>query len=185
MKFLSEEELGELLPAETAAFPSPIPTQIVASDEYFPPRQSPQQREVEARLKTLGNALAKKQGLSRRRFFQTAAGMASAFVAMNEVYGPLFEVSGAEAATPELANERAKALSSQFIMDTHTHFLRDDTRNEVFVKMRQAVGKLGWNKGLADKEQTIEELKYDNYFKEIYLDSDTKVALITSAPSDV
>ena len=70
-------------------------------------------------------------------------------------------------------------------MDMHTHFLRDDTRNMNFVNMRTAVGKAGWNKTLADKEQTIEDLKYANYLKEMFLDSDTKIALISSAPSDI
>ena len=70
-------------------------------------------------------------------------------------------------------------------MDMHTHFLRDDTRNMNFVNMRNAVGKAGWNKTLAEKEQTIEDLKYANYIKEMFLDSDTKIALISSAPSDI
>ena len=75
--------------------------------------------------------------------------MAASFVAMNEVYGPLFEVSKAEAATPAMAQERANAFKDQFIMDMHTHFLRDDTRIMTFVNMRNAVGKAGWNKQLA------------------------------------
>ena len=79
---------------------------------------------------------------------------------MNEVYGPIFDVSKAEAATPAMAQERAASLKDQFIMDMHTHFLRDDTRNMNFVNMRTAVGKAGWNKTLAEKEQTIEDLKY-------------------------
>jgi predicted TIM-barrel fold metal-dependent hydrolase len=54
-----------------------------------------------------------------------------------------------------------------------------------FVNMRNAVGKAGWNKALAEKEQTIADLKFDNYKKEMYLDSDTKISLISSAPSDV
>src|SRR6478672_11943592 len=70
-------------------------------------------------------------------------------------------------------------------MDMHTHFLRDDTRIMTFVNMRNAVGKAGWNKALGDKEQTIEDLKFGNYVKEIFLDSDTKIALISSAPSDI
>ena len=82
-------------------------------------------------------------------FSRAAAGMAASFVAMNEVYGPLFEVSKAEAATPAMAQERANALKDQFIMDMHTHFLRDDTRIMTFVNMRNAVGKAGWNKQLA------------------------------------
>jgi hypothetical protein len=185
MKLLSQAELDQLLPAEEAAFPSPVPTQIVSSDEYFPQPQSAEQKEVEARLVALADALARKQGLSRRRFFQTAAGMAASFVAMNQVYGPLFAVSEAEAATPELAEERAQAMAGQFVMDTHTHFLRDDTRLTGFVNMRAAVGKSGWNQQIGDKPQTIDDLKFDNYFKEIYLDSDTKVALITNSPSEV
>ncbi len=111
--------------------------------------------------------------------------MAASFVAMNEVYGSLFDVSKAEAATPDMAQERANALKDQFIMDMHTHFLRDDTRITSFVNMRAAVGKAGWNKQLAGKEQTIEDLKFENYKKEIFLDSDTKIALISSAPSDI
>ena len=174
MPTLDPEELAQLLPAETAAFASPIPTQFVSSDEFMPLPQTRKQKEVEARVRELGSQLAKHQGLSRRRFFQTAAGMAAAFVAMNDVYGPLFGVSRAEAATPELADERAKALAGEFIMDMHTHFLRDDTRLEGFVRSREAVGKAGWNPALAGKPQTIEDLKFANYFKEIYFDSDTE-----------
>ena len=72
-----------------------------------------------------------------------------------------------------------KALAGQFIMDMHTHFLRDDTRLEGFVRSREAVGKAGWNPALAGKPQTLDDLKFANYFKEIYFDSDTKVALIS------
>ena len=84
-----------------------------------------------------------------------------------------------------MADERASALKDQFIMDMHTHFLRDDTRIMTFVDMRTAVGKAGWNKQLSDHEQTIEDLKFNNYKKEMFLDSDTKISLISSAPSDI
>ncbi|MSP50746.1 MAG: amidohydrolase [Alphaproteobacteria bacterium] len=185
MRFLSQDEIDRLSPAETAAFPGPIPTQIVSSDEYLPTPQTPRQREVEARLKDLGGRLAKHQGLSRRAFFRTAAGMASAFIAMNEVWGPIFQVSRAEAAMPDLAAQRAQALKGQFIMDTHTHFLRDDTRLTGFIAAREAVGRSGWNPQLQGRPQTLEDLKFGNYFKEIYLDSDTKVALISGSPSEI
>jgi hypothetical protein len=185
MKFLSDEQLSQLLPAETSSFPSPVPTQIVSSDEYLPAPQSERQREVEARLKELSGALAKHQGLSRRRFFQTASGMAASFVALNQVFGHLFDASVAEAATPDMAAERAAALSGQMVIDGHTHFLRDDTRLMGFVKGREAVGKAGWNKALAEREQTIDDLKFNNYLKEIYMDSDTKVSLLSNSPSEM
>src|SRR5260370_1462180 len=84
-----------------------------------------------------------------------------------------------------MAEERANALKDQFIMDMHTHFLRDDTRVTTFVDMRNAVGKAGWNKELGSREQTIEDLKFNNYKQEIFLDSDTKISLISSAPSPI
>jgi hypothetical protein len=70
-------------------------------------------------------------------------------------------------------------------MDVHTHFLRDDTRLAGFARMRDAVGKAGWNPELAGKPQTVEDLKFPTWFKEIYLDSDTKVALISGSPSEI
>ena len=182
---LTEEELAALMPSELCAYKTPIPTQIVASDEFYPDPQNERQREVEQRLLAMADDLGGKQGLDRRKFFQSAAGMAASFVAMNEVYGVLFDATPAEAATPAMAQERADALKDQFIMDMHTHFLRDDTRITTFVDMRKAVGKAGWNKQLSDHEQTIEDLKFNNYKKEMYLDSDTKIALISSAPSEI
>src|SRR5260370_1209473 len=173
------------MPSELCQYQTPIPTQIVSSDEFYPDPQNERQREVEARLLAIADDLGGKQGLNRRRFFQSAAGMAASFVAMNEVYGPLFDVTKAEAATPAMADERANGLKDQFIMDMHTHFLRDDTRIMGFVEMRKAVGKAGWNKELSDREQTIEDLKFNNYKKEMFLDSDTKISLISSAPSDI
>src|SRR5690606_26843910 len=101
-------------------------------------------------------------------------------------FGNIFAVGPAEAATPDAADDRARALAGQFIMDMHTHFLRDDTKLTRFVAMRRSVAAQGWNPQLSQSgEQTIEDLKFDNYFKEIYLDSDTKIALISSAPSDI
>jgi predicted TIM-barrel fold metal-dependent hydrolase len=184
MGFLTSTELKQLLPAETSAFPAPIPTQSVSSDEFMPAPQTEKQREFEARIKEYGSELARRHGMSRRAFFKSAAGMAAAFVAMNDTYGPLYEASRAEAAIPEKAGERAQGLSNQFIMDMHTHFLRDDTRIMNFVRQREAVGKAGWNPALQGKPQTIEDLKFDNYFKEVFLDSDTKVACISGSASE-
>jgi len=81
------------------------------------------------------------------------------------------------------ARQRAERTSSSW---TCTRiFLRDDTRIMTFVDMRKAVGKAGWNKELGSREQTVEDLKFDNYKKEMFLDSDTKISLISSAPSDI
>ena len=63
MGFLTEKEIAELMPSELLPHATPIPTQIVSSDEYTPPPQSEKQKEVEARLLELGDELGGKQGL--------------------------------------------------------------------------------------------------------------------------
>ena len=112
MGLLSDHELAGLLPAETHAFAGPVPTQSVSSDEFMPVPQTSAQRRVEARVKELGATLARRHGMTRRRFLATASGMAAAFLAMNEVYGLLYDVSAAEAQTPQMAKERADASPS-------------------------------------------------------------------------
>src|ERR687895_2981813 len=183
---LTPEELEQLSGAETL-FPSPIPVQFVSSDEYMPSPQSAKQKEFEARIKEVGSQLAKKHGMSRRRFFKTAGGMAAAFVAMNEVYAknsqPFYEVQKGETTNLDVAQARADSLKNQFVMDMHTHFLREGTPIRAFVAQREAVGKQGWNPALKDKPQTIEDLMFPNYFKEIFLDSDTKVACLSGSYS--
>ena len=186
MRFLSNDEIAALARSEEVEPRTPLPVRMVSSEEYAPAGQTPKQREVQARLYALADETAPKLGLSRRRFFQTASGMAAGFAALNGAFGTMFEVAAAEASDLGLAQERSEALRDQFIMDMHTHFLRDDTRLTSFVRLRESVIQRGWNPQLsASGEQTIEHLKFDNYFKEVYLDSDTKIALISSAPSDI
>lgn len=170
----------------------PIPTQIYASEEYLPPPQSPEQAKVRARLWQLGGELAEKSGQSRRRFFQSAAGMAASYFVMNEVYGQVFDATLAEAAEPGVAEARAKALGRQLVFDAHTHYVRSDPGEALadgdrvggFLWQRQATARFGWNKDMAGKPQTIDDLKFRNFVKEIFFDSDTRVALLTNAPSD-
>ena len=59
MGFLTEDELSQLIPSEMLPHTTPIPTQIVSSDEYFPPPQSAQQKEVEVRLLDMGDELGR------------------------------------------------------------------------------------------------------------------------------
>jgi len=184
---LTPEELAQLSPAESL-FPSPIPVQVSSSDEYMPPPQSEKQKQFEARIKETGAELAKKHGMSRRRFFKTAGGMAAAFAAMNEVYAkgaaPFFHLEKNEHTDLLVAQARADSLKKQFIMDMHTHFLREGTPIKAFVAQREAVGKMGWNPALAGKPQTIDDLMFPNYVKEIFLDSDTKVSCISGSYSE-
>lgn len=163
----------------------PLPTRDHGSDEIAPGPRTPRQRELAARIDSLSNELAKRQGISRREFLGSAAGMAAAFVAMNQTFGMLFEADLAEAADPERAAERAGKLSNQLVIDMHTHFLRPDTRLTGFVAMREKARDRGWNPDLKGKKQTIQDLMFQNYLDEMYLKSDTTMACISGAPSEI
>src|SRR5688572_33101945 len=93
MRFLSDTELAILTPAEQRDVASPIPTQVVSNGEFTPLPQSEDQRRVEARITDLADELAPQHGMSRRGFLSSAAGMSAAFLAMNEVFGPVFVAS--------------------------------------------------------------------------------------------
>ena len=178
---LSPREMQRTAPAETA-FASPVPTQIVSNGEFNPLPQTREQRRVEQRIKALADELAPRHGLDRRRFLASTAGMAAAFLAMNEVFGRVFDVGPAEAAQPGTADLRAQALAGQFVVDAQTHFVRDDFKQDGLLGLAK-YAKQHWNPALAG-EDSLARFKFENYVKEVFVDSDTKVALLSGAPFD-
>jgi len=181
---MSDEEMKNVVAADEAAFASPVPTQMVSNGEYNPLPQTEQQAKVEALIKEMADMHAKKHGMDRRRFLQTSAGMATAFVAMNKVFGPIFDVSEAEAADMEMSDYRAKQLSGQFIFDDQTHFIRDDFNKEGLLGLTKWAVGAKVNPRINEAPMTLARYKMDNYLKEIFLDSDTKVSLLSGAPFD-
>src|SRR5206468_27476 len=153
-----------------------------SNGEFNPLPQTREQQRVEARIKELADDLGRRHGMDRRQFLASSAGMAAAFLAMNDVFGPIFDVSRAEAANPEVAAQRAGMLSGQFIFDDQTHFVRDDFKQEGLLGLAQ-YAKQHWNPALWG-EKTLARFKLENYLKEIFVDSDTKVALLSGAPFD-
>jgi predicted TIM-barrel fold metal-dependent hydrolase len=180
--YLSDDELRRTTPAELASFQSPVPTQIVSNGEFNPLPQTPEQQRVEARIKQLSEDLSPKHGMNRRQFLASSAGMAAAFVAMNEVFGHVFDVSLAEAQQPGVAAARSGALAGQFIVDVQTHFVRDDFKQAGLLDLAK-YAKKNWNPAIAG-ENDLARYKFENYVKEVFVDSDTKVALLSGAPFD-
>jgi predicted TIM-barrel fold metal-dependent hydrolase len=180
---MSEEEYAQCEGAETA-FQSPVPTQMVSNGEYNPLPQTDQQAKVEALIKEMADAQARRHGIDRRRFLQSSAGMATAFLAMNKVFGPVFDVSEAEAHDMEMSEYRAKQLAGQFIFDDQTHFIRDDFNKEGLLGLTKWAVGAKVNPRINEAPMTLARYKMDNYLKEIFLDSDTKISLLSGAPFD-
>ena len=115
---------------------------------------------------------------------RTSCGMAAAFLAMNDIYGNVFQVAPAEAREPELMLARAQTLAGQFIFDVQTHFVRDDFNHAELLGLGKFASEY-WNPKM--KEEGVSSLarhKFQNYVKEIYYDSDTNLALLSGAPFD-
>jgi len=194
----------------------PIPTQFISNGEFWPFPQTERQRQIERLIIQMADERARKLGWSRRKFLGSAAGMATALMAINIVSGcgdsssnhtpastltptptatptltptstPGFNVDDCATRDPEAARERFQA--DFFIMDVQTHHADLD-------------GPIGMNPGLQEFFRTfricqprvtnpdctrgdIEELSRANYLKEIFLDSETAVAIMSGIPAPV
>ncbi len=161
----------------------PVPTRIVSNEEYDPPAQTAQQRRVERILLETAEACGKRLGMERREFLRTSCGMAAAFAAMNTVFGQFFRVEAAELTEP-LAGDK----TPYFVFDVQTHHV-DPRRNaptadQKFLEYLIAVREFGgnFNPKLADRKASLEELYRLNYIKEVFLDSETAVAVVSGLP---
>ena len=180
--YFTKREFGEVEPAENA-FRSPIPTRVISNGEFNPPKQSAKQKQVEERIKELADLHGGKLGMDRRTFLRTSSGMAAAFLAMNQVYGDLFDVSEAEAAHHENSADRMRDTSGQFIFDVQTHFVRDDFNQEGFLGFLKEGSQI-WGSDIDAETVSMYNLKFENYVREIYLNSDTSVSVLSGAPFD-
>src|SRR5947209_1435831 len=166
-----------------AEAPSPIPTRIASNEEFLPPPQSPRQKQFEARLKDISARAARRQGLSRRDFLRTGSGMAAALTALNQVFGPCYEVEAAEVEDQKAFAE--KWPKGQFIFDVQTHHV--DISKEWYEKTPD--GKVARNfftrmRPRAKSElESLEQLNRAHYVKELFGDSDTVMAVISGVPT--
>lgn len=159
----------------------PIPTQIVSNEEFYPLPQTNQQKAVERKLLEIATKNAQQRGIDRRQFLQSTCGMASAFAALNSVFGHYFHVEAAELWEPAAAAENKQ---DYFIFDVQTHHVAVGRWKPFGVNLLEfrRTGRL-WNEALRKREPKPEDLYFENYVKEVFLDSDTDVAAISGVPA--
>ena len=157
----------------------PIPTQVVSNEEYLPFPQTEDQKRVQRSLTQMADHNAKLLGVSRRQFLATSGGMATAFMAMNSVFGKFFDVDASEMLEPRAYDE--KWPKNQFIFDIQTHHVSAGRQIIPLLGYRKVAER--WNPDLKGRQHKMEDLYLANYIKEIFLDSDTTVAVISGFPS--
>jgi len=169
----------------------PLPTRLVSNEEFPPLPQTPAQRRVEERILAEASRLAPRLGVSRREFLGRSGGMATSLLAMNAVFGRFFDVLPVEAADPAAFQERSGAPI--FIFDVQLHYVSagyDPSNAEA--GRRGAVSKgalLGLrrnsrrlNPKLESDRGTMADLAWENMIKEVFLDSETSIGLISTPP---
>jgi predicted TIM-barrel fold metal-dependent hydrolase len=117
--------------------------------------------------------------------------MATSLLAMNAVFGRFFDVLPVEAAQPAAFKERTG--DSYFIFDVQVHYVGAgyDPQNEE-ASRKGAVSKQGLlnlrqgskrlNPKLAADRGTMADLSWENFVKEVFLDSETDLGLISTPP---
>ena len=158
---------------------SPVPARVVSNEEYIPLAQTSEQARVATLLQETARRHAHALGMSRRRFLGSGMGVAAAFLAMNRVFGPFFEVDPAEALEPAAVAERQPA--GQFVFDIQTHHVAAPRQFPGLLGLRQTGRR--WNPDLQRDRGAMEDLYLENFIKEVFLDSDTTVAVISGIPS--
>lgn len=187
--WMNEEQARSLTSAETIKLRSPIPTQMISNGEFMPLPQTNEQREVERRLQATAEENAGRLGLTPEAYLCTPSAMTAAFGAMNDVHGEYFAAEANEASDPEAAEARAKRYAGQFIFDAQTHHVRPTYGWDYLTNMRrwtqgQNPWQSVWNPAVLDIPAELENYKFDAYIRDLFFDSDTKLAILTGFTSE-
>ena len=153
---------------------SPIPTQVVSNEEILPRPQNCAQARWEYLIGELAAENARRVGLDRRAFMRTSMGLATAFWAANKAYGQRYwDVARDEMFEPAAYEERWLP-GKHFIFDVQAHFTNGyplDFRASRFMR------RLGM-----DLRNDAQAYSFGTFFKEMYLDSETDMVVISGVP---
>src|SRR5499427_10812031 len=169
----------------------PLPTRLVSNEEFPALPQTPAQRAVENRILAEAGRLAPRLGLSRRDFLRRSGGITTSLLAMNAVFGRFFDVLPVEAADASAFRERTG--DPFFIFDVQLHYVsagydpgnaeasrKGAVPKQALLGLRRQSRRL--NPKLASDSGTLADLSWENMIKEVFLDSDTAIGLISTPP---
>jgi predicted TIM-barrel fold metal-dependent hydrolase len=172
---------------------SVIPTQSVSNEEFVPFDQTADQARVEQIATAMIDQSAARRGLTRRDFLKTTGGVAGALLAMNSVFGRFFDIGEIELFESAAFAEQQGA--PYFIFDVQTHYVgshydptnAEDHRKggvskQALLSLRRRIREAGLNPQLTGDKGTIDDLSWRNFVKEVFLDSETTIGLISTPP---
>lgn len=193
------------------ALQSPIPFRTGCNGEFIPKPVTERDTKAEALFMRLADQRARRMGISRRDFVESAAGSATALLVINSVYGcsdagsldgGRSDVGGArdagqadlgagdggvydvDAGMTEDAGMACEALSGdEFIFDVQTHHVNPEgdwrTSNpgwEFFLRSLP--------QGACGERDGVDCFTRRNYIREMFLNSETTMAVLSAVPAD-
>jgi predicted TIM-barrel fold metal-dependent hydrolase len=162
----------------------PFPLSDVSNGEWCPRPANPRQRAAAALLREEADRRAARLGMSRRQFLRTAAGTATAYMVLNTVHG--LAQSGDAAPLPvraahcdDPAAARELFATDYFVMDVQLHHVDlERFNNPLFSFLRFLELNL-------PAEERLARLSQLNMVKEVFVDSETAVGVISGVPNGV
>jgi hypothetical protein len=183
MRFVSDTELATFTPAEQRDSASPIPTQVISNGEFTPLPQSEDQRRVEARISDLAEELAPEHGLSRRGLPVVGRGHVRRPSGHERSLRPDLHCQSRRGRHPPAWRTHVQTRSRSNSSSTARRISCATTTTSSCWSFSADFAKKHWNPDIAGADG-LTRYKFQNYVKEIFIDSDTKVAMISGTPTD-
>lgn len=153
---------------------SPIPTQVVSNEEIWPRPQNRRQVRWEHRIGELASDNARRLGMDRRSFLRSSMGLATAFWASNEVYGQRYWNVEREEMFEPAAHAQKWPKGEYFVLDAQAHFTNGYPLN---FRQSEFMRNMGF-----DLSGDADAYSFNTFFKEMYLDSETDMVIISGVP---
>ncbi len=173
--------------------PLPLPPGRVSNGEFVPGRATQHDDDLLKEIRWAVDAASRAAGMDRRRFLQSAGGVAASLAAFNLAAcsrahtRPAAGAPGGSFAVPPTikdvpACEHALGGQGEFIVDVHTHHVMPDGpwRHNAPDTVRLIEAMLPGGCQAADRLQCVNQA---TYLHDIFLASDTSVAMLTDVPS--
>ncbi len=163
----------------------PIPFNHGCNGEYIPSLATELDRRATSHYWGLADEHARKLGITRRRFVESACGSALALWVMNMAYGCTGGLFGADKESTIDDDKACEIISGdEFIFDIQTHHVNPDGRWRQYSP--------GWSSFLRSLPQSycgepdrVDCFSVKHYLREMFVNSDTTVAVLSAVPAEL
>jgi predicted TIM-barrel fold metal-dependent hydrolase len=166
----------------------PIKIDTTTNGEFMPMPLDAVSKEANRAAHEKVGCAAKKVGLGRRAYLVTTCGAAATLAAMNETFAATGKVGGSYALPKEAAFEVGAAESvlsgDEFIFDVQLHHVNPEgTWRKNLPTWNGTIANFARNNPDCKETNLVDCIGGDNLIQEVFMDSDTTAAVLSSVPS--